>query len=773
MCTANSTFTVEELVAKYRDYVMEHCPKSDRDTSISPDGNADEQLLATLYSIVAGSNADAQVVSALSSYSQKFMEAALEREELAFLCEHFKEFVAYEFSERDSWNIPCSFWEAPSYIYDVIKELARPEAGQTIFIADAGYGDVASLFPGCTVKGFTGIDNQEIWALGQIRLYAAGVMSEIVCGSLDGDCNHTLPKEESADIVIYGNVWLTKHRDLQPFNRLLKENGRMLMLLARGALAGKEYEFSLRQQLINDKNIQAIISFENDRAMDGDCDDWFSSHYVLLDIEKTANEEVCLVNMKKQTSKVIDSDLLNPEILWPSYYDATRPQNGVPLSEIVTVPEEETLSDYYLIEQHDKSLLENKDMPLVLPKDLGNAYTEADLRHKKVSSFKPSSGRLFSYRHVSKPCVLISEDTEKLKVGYIKPVNERLAYEGCRCLIPQSGIDIRYVAALLFDHEVKEQIQTIFDGIIWDNVLPLVLDKIIVPNHNEKDRLNYLAEANYEALVSSRERLTQEADHYQKAVRMRKHALTQSLSAVEAMFYALNAHRNRQNGTIADDEVISRIKGTTVQEAFEFISKNLQDMMPALEHIADIKHSFGTSEWIDPETFIKSYVTKEENGWLTFDIDKTDWEKDRNKAKHDIKNKGIKKGQPLKTFWFPKDALERIFNDIVANAQAHGFTDASRKYLMKFSWYTHGQSLIIEIANNGTPIPEDRDTASLLEYGVSSALHHNGHNGIGCNEIDDIMKRYDGNVEIVSSPQNDYTVKYVLTFNRINVVGKK
>ena len=72
-----------------------------------------------------------------------------------------------------------------------------------------------------------------------------------------------------------------------------------------------------------------------------------------------------------------------------------------------------------------------------------------------------------------------------------------------------------------------------------------------------------------------------------------------------------------------------------------------------------------------------------------------------------------------------------------------------------------------------TPIPEDRDTTSLLEYGVSTALHHDGHNGIGCNEIDDIMQRYDGKVEIVSTPQSVFTVKYILTFNHIDDMGSK
>ena len=89
---------------------------------------------------------------------------------------------------------------------------------------------------------------------------------------------------------------------------------------------------------------------------------------------------------------------------------------------------------------------------------------------------------------------------------------------------------------------------------------------------------------------------------------------------------------------------------------------------------------------------------------------------------------------------------------------------------MRFSWHSDGIALIVEIENNGTPIPIDLDTTSLLEYGVSTVLHQDGHNGIGCNEIEDIMQRYDGKVEIVSTPENEFPVKYILTFNRSNTV---
>ena len=132
------------------------------------------------------------------------------------------------------------------------------------------------------------------------------------------------------------------------------------------------------------------------------------------------------------------------------------------------------------------------------------------------------------------------------------------------CMVPQDGIDVRYIAALLFEPSVKKQILTICEGHTINLALPLVMDKIIVPNHDEKERLAFLAEANYDALLFSQEELKQEAEYYKKSVRMRKHALTQSLSSIEAMFYALNEFRIRQKGKLVNEDVISRVKGKTL-----------------------------------------------------------------------------------------------------------------------------------------------------------------------------------------------------------------
>ena len=70
--------------------------------------------------------------------------------------------------------------------------------------------------------------------------------------------------------------------------------------------------------------------------------------------------------------------------------------------------------------------------------------------------------------------------------------------------------------------------------------------------------------------------------------------------------------------------------------------------------------------------------------------------------------------------------------------------------------------MIIKLSNNGEPMPADLDSMLVLEYGYSSALNQKGHGGIGGGEIAEIMHKFGGDVEVISSPDNKFTVTYVL-----------
>lgn len=801
MQTVNNNFTVEALVAKYRNFVMENCPKElawDPETGEFPapmdpiDTYPEAHLLVTLYKRVAGENADQNILEALSKYTTAFYTNALNEEEMDFLANHFSKVSTFIFDNFADKYTHCWIDRLSQKVYEIIEKLKKVEAGKTIFIGGAGLCDIALLFPNCTIKGYSEYGffeelsgDKEMWALGQIRLFAAGIKSEIKPFYEDTKNSQYM---SDVDIAIFDTADSYSYplsNGAEHLFRYMKPNSEFLLFLDKQYAAGNSMT-GLGKMLVEKKCIYSIASFEEPNTI---LRTDTTKTTICVRANKSTSDVVCIKNNATGEQMQLSANMLDPTILWPSYYLTKKPKEGISFSEIVSFldlrPKKKEDIVFKKTKFNDeKECIEwilsdkEKNILVVTPKNLSTGYENTELYKEDLHQagdplFEKQLGLL---SNIMQPCVLLFGRKDKFVVGYIKdlPVEGIVAYRQLVCLVPKEGIDVRYVAALLLTPEVRNQIMSICEGEVDAQLFPLIMDKIIVPNHTDLERATFLSEANYNAFESSRKELEQEHKSYIKAVRMRKHALTQSASSIKATFYALNAYRIRQNGTISDNERITPIKQTTVKDAFEYLSSATKDLLVKLDHIADVEYTFAKPEWINPEEFMESYIEKHENGWVNFKPVVT-WSKGHNLAKQNLKDLSgeiiLHKGEPIHTMLFPKDALKQVLDNIVSNAISHGFTDRARHdYQLLFSWEDDGIALKICIENNGTPIPSDRSTASLLEYGVSTSLDANGHHGIGCNEIDGIMRKYDGNIELVSSPEDEFKVKYVLTFNRTNTL---
>ena len=801
MQTVNNNFTVEALVAKYRNFVDEHCPKESywdpKEGNISGpldpiDCYAEAHLLVTLYKRIAGENTDQNILEALSKYTAAFYTNALNEEEMDFLANHFSKVSTFIFNNFADKYTKGWIGRPTQKVYEIIEKLKKVEAGKTIFIGGAGLCDMALLFPNCTIKGYSEYDffeehigDKEMWALGQIRLFAAGIKSEIKPFHEDTKNSQYM---SDVDIAIFD----TADRYSYPFSngsehlfQYMKPNSEFLLFLDKQNAAGNSMA-GLTKMLVEKKCIYSIVSFEEPNAIFGTNT---TKTTICVCANKAVSNVVCIKNDATGDLIQLSANMLDPTILWPSYYLTAKSKEGIALSEIVSFQDlkPKNMEDIVFKKttfNDEKECIEwilsdkEKNILVVAPTNLSTRYEDAKLCKENLH---PAGTPLFEKQlgllcNIMQPCVLLYGRKDKLVAGYIKdlPSEGIVAYRQFACLVPKEGIDVRYVAALLLTPEVKNQIMSICEGEVDAQLFPLIMDKIIVPNHTDLERATFLSEANYNAFESSRKELEQEHKSYIKAVRMRKHALTQSASSIEATFYALNAYRERKNGTISDNERISRIAQTTVKDAFEYLSKATKDLLVKLDHIADVEYTFTKPEWINPEEFVESYIQKHENGWVNFKP-VVKWAKGHNLADKDLTDLSgetiLHKGEPIYTMMFPRDALKQILDNIVSNAISHGFIDKSyHNYQLRFSWETDGTALKMCVENNGAPIPSDRSTSSLLEYGVSTSLNSNGHHGIGCNEIDGIMRKYDGKIELVSSPDDEFRVKYILTFNRTNIL---
>ena len=124
-------------------------------------------------------------------------------------------------------------------------------------------------------------------------------------------------------------------------------------------------------------------------------------------------------------------------------------------------------------------------------------------------------------------------------------------------------------------------------------------------------------------------------------------------------------------------------------------------------------------------------------------------------------------------FYAPFRLLERIFNNIVANAIAHGFTADSTNNEIRFDWKEEDGEIVITIANNGRPLKDGVSGEDVLMSGFTTALNEDAsdgtlHSGQGGFEIKLLMEGL-GTVEVISQPDAEFPVIYKLIFEKTNL----
>lgn len=810
--TTNNSFSVKALVAKYRDFVKWNTPctsKREGDTVVSKcDPNAssaDIQLISQVYKDVLGDKADQKVLDIMSKYINCFCKDALTDVEYAFLCENFSEFIDYEFINKKSWaygsvmtaetqDIVSSPVIDLSSVAGVPAETLRflsthcaISKDESFFVSGDDCGDIKSLFA-INDDALHSYSKEESWALNTIRFCIRSTGARLTKG---------IPAEHTQDVVVFfdydkqqsgfGKILHDIHMNgsdkkvlLADAFKMLKSNGRMYLDIARDQLKKGSGIYSEIQKFVSEKLVTSVSTYKN----------ILGQYRCLLVIDKRGADKIMMKAEMAEKSVGVSYDDVDMDMLWPGYYYNKRQANTIPLSELVELyaPKAES-SEKGATVTHFVSFrsLEDEFMDSCLS-DADLYMAEKAMKRLRIEKTEEAKTENFSFsdedfvrmenalikimRRIppcTTPCVLLSS---LLRIGYVPnvPADGVCVSPLLYCLKTKQGVSAQYVAALLCDEDIKLQIRRTCEDVLGH--LDYVLDKIYVPNYTPIERERYVTSVVMSAYNNLKKEKEQDLTNYSKGIRLRKHALSQSLSSVSSLFDTLNTLRKRNFGTLDDTDVVS-VKGFTVADIFERLEKWLSEVMETVDHLADIDYSFGKIESINPETFIEGYISSHDKEWMNFSAS-VNWIRGNNIAREDKKMNGVvllKKGDPISSFNFPKDALYRILDNIVSNAKEYAFTDKGREdYDLHFSWRMNGTDLVIEIANNGTPIPEDRDVRSLLEYGVSSNLHSRGHNGIGCHEIKGIMNRYNGDFEIVSKPQDKYTVRYLLVFKSTNTL---
>lgn len=785
MQTVNNNFTVEALVAKYRNFVDEHCPKESyldpKEGNISGpfdpiDCYAEAHLLVTLYKRIAGENTDQNILEALSKYVAAFYTNALNEEEMDFLANHFSKVSTFIFNNFADKYTKGWISRPTQKVYEIIEKLKKVEAGKTIFIGGAGLCDMALLFPNCTIKGYSEYGffeelsgDKEMWALGQIRLFAAGIKSEIK--PLYEDTKNSQYMSD-VDIAIFD----TADRYSYPFSngsehlfQYMKPNSEFLLFLDKQNAAGNSMA-GLTKMLVEKKCIYSIVSFEEPNTILST-----TKTTICVRANKSTSDVVCIKNNATGEQMQLSTNMLDPTILWPSYYLTEKPKEGISLSEIVSFldfrpKKKEDLAFKKTTFNDKKECIEwilsdkEKTIPVIAPINLSTGYEDAELYEAQL---KQAGDPLFEkflgwLGKISLPCVFCYGRKDKFVAGYIRKIPSEgiVAYRQLVCLVPKKGIDVRYVAALLLTPEVRNQIISICEGEVDAQLFPLIMDKIIVPNHTDLERATFLSEANYQAIEASKkkmeESLNEKKSEYINEVRMRKHDmrphLRQMTSSERLMLYYLD-------NTNDIEDLIKLLKKQL------FTSHNaLQSLSELVEHLSN-EERFGEPESVNLNDYFHNI---EKNSEVNFTI-KVSCEKalaQKKKEIEELKEKNKKENVPsmqgmdeksitecsLDVYIAPVD-LDRIVNNIIENARRHGGLSDGRKtdYYISIDVKIDYQRDMyqIDFSNNGKPLPKGM---TKERYGLKGEkAGPNAGTGSGGYIVKSIVEHYGGDFDLFST----------------------
>ena len=721
-----------------------------------------DQLLGYIYQLRAGESA----LNIYTEYANCYLKGFLSDEEELYLVENFEVFVDYAFEHSNVIGELFGHCGEPVTWSNLVPFLLE-NSGGNIFIPHSNKGREFVGLNNCKLTVGAGFNEAAIRAL--------------ACGfpinkyELDTGNDHLWPTIENGtfDAVIVDikeGAFMDSVVD-ECFNeccRIVKDRGEVLFCLPKESLLNGN-NASLHNVIKRDKFLQEaillpsgdillhIVKKAHDSFVMCDASGLSKrSNERMVDVEALRKEVKMAEMPERDASPIIrrfSYDMLAESILLPTYY-LKFPESGTPIGDISRICTEYVLSDECRPEER-----------VVTVNHLSSLFAKGKFEVTDLPTLKLD--RLRRYYRVEGPAVIIAVSKRDIAIGYMTDYASFLVPHNLYVLKPQKGIDVKYLACKLLSKSLKEQlIALVYDcGLTaklkadWYKLVLMDLEsakeqKLYVQNILSKDF------ATQEALLSRQEK------NFKNAVHLRKHALSQSISAFDSLFCSLEYCMSEHKGVLKVGDQLSPVSPMTVGEAMSILHTSLESVRTRIAHLTD-ENDWGKCEAIEPQEFVKTYEEQHKSTLFQFTHLWEDFE--TNCFNKDIFDKEtgkllFHKGEAIHSAWFPKRALLQVFDNIVSNACEHGFKDKNQNgYTIQTRWYTDALNMFIEISNNGAPLPEDVDVDKLLEFGYSTVLNHGEHAGIGGGEISEIMQRYGGNASVISTPEKKFTITYVLS----------
>lgn len=302
--------------------------------------------------------------------------------------------------------------------------------------------------------------------------------------------------------------------------------------------------------------------------------------------------------------------------------------------------------------------------------------------------------------------------------------------------------------------------------------------RIVVPSLEEQERI--LEQDKIDAIKKAGVDLDELNEKFRKDVHMMKHGIGQTVFNLGNWMKMLKYARKAGNGVVDDNAEIGGLVKVKVADIYDNIETSLKVLNRQLTTF-DMGDSMEESK-MSLTDFIDKYIAEHPRPHLHYDFPSQQHRAESDVPMVNVDNSDpknpkvmeypgeyvVRKGEATDFIVFSEEALTIIFENIVSNAVAHGFSDPDKEYVIHIDFVPYGTSYVLTISNNGDPLPAGKDPSEVFIWGKTNGGKE--HAGIGGYQVKDLMEHFEGKAEIISTPGQEFTVTYKLTFTKTNLL---
>lgn len=401
-----------------------------------------------------------------------------------------------------------------------------------------------------------------------------------------------------------------------------------------------------------------------------------------------------------------------------------------------------------------------------------------EFQHSKGVDYTSSNGGYLSISHGGIIVGKIEGEPEDAQIGIDKMV--------IHFQVNSNLTSLDYILKVLSSSDyITQQVKHLVKGYSWRDqyIHEQDLKRLLIFLPSLEEQKEELLADSRRGLEAKDAEIKKNFDEFRRNMHMQKHKIGQTISALCSWVEQINYAREIGNGVVDDSAIIFPAYNTSAKDIFEKLTITAEKLQ---KEILALDSSYGMEKDVEDialADFLDEYISKNDvwsgrkfelvwDSWAhryTKDLPMIEFDES---DEYHVKSRLIpgefiiKAGDPMEYIRGTYRSLETILDNIIANALSHGFKRQDKIYKIKFDIITDDEQVILLVSNNGEPLHERMKSDEVFTYGHTSG--DDSHSGIGCYQIKDYMDTLKGSVEIISTPEEEFTVTYKLTFVNAN-----